>query len=138
MAEAENLPVAGICRGLQLLNVHGGGTLHQDVPHHSHFDKTPNSRVHHVEFERDSACARLYGRPIEVNSLHHQTIDRVAASFRVTGTSEDGTVEAIEAIDRPWIAVQWHPEMMDDGHGDPLFRWLVEQAAARRRQRVRI
>ena len=135
LADVEGLPVAGICRGLQLLNVHGGGTLHQDVPEHSHFDKSPNSPIHHVEFAADSACARLYGRPIEVNSLHHQTIDRVADGFRVTGTSEDGTIEAIEALDRPWIAVQWHPEMMDDGHDDPLFRWLVDQAIERRRRR---
>ena len=135
LADADDLPVAGICRGLQLLNVHGGGTLHQDVPEHAHFDKAPNTSIHHVEFTEGSVCARLYGRPIEVNSLHHQTIDRVAPRFTVTARSEDGTVEAIEATDRPWIAVQWHPEMMDDGHDDPLFAWLVAAAAERRRRR---
>jgi len=136
LAEVEQLPVAGICRGLQLLNVHGGGTLHQDVPEHAHFDKAPSSPIHHVEFAVGSTCARLYGRPIEVNSLHHQTIDRVADGFRVTATSEDGTIEAIESLDRPWIAVQWHPEMMHDGHDDPLFAWLVAEATARRNTRA--
>ncbi|MFN8021728.1 MAG: gamma-glutamyl-gamma-aminobutyrate hydrolase family protein [Acidimicrobiales bacterium] len=136
LAEADDLPVAGICRGLQLLNVRGGGTLHQDVPEHSHFDKAPNTIVHRVDFAEGSACARLYGgRPKEVNSLHHQTIDRVADGFVVTGRSEDGTIEAIESTTRPWVAVQWHPEMMDDGHDDPIFAWLVEQAAARRAAR---
>lgn len=135
LAEADDLPVAGICRGLQLLNVHGGGTLHQDVPEHSHFDKAPDTVIHQVEFATGSTCARIYGRPMEVNSLHHQTIDRVAPGYSVTGTAEDGTVEAIEAVDRPWIAVQWHPEMMREGHDDPLFAWLVEQATERRRRR---
>ncbi len=129
LAEAEGLPVVGICRGLQLLNVRAGGTLHQDVPEHAHFDKAPNTLTHHVEFVPGSSCARLYGRPIEVNSLHHQTVDRVAPGFAVAATSEDGTIEAIEAVDRPWLAVQWHPEMLDDGHEDPVFAWLVDQAA---------
>lgn len=135
LAEADDLPVAGICRGLQLLNVHGGGSLHQDVPAHSHFDKAPDTVIHEVAFAAGSTCSRLYGRPLEVNSLHHQTIDRVAPGFVVTGTAEDGTIEAIEAVDRPWVAVQWHPEMMRDGRDDPLFAWLVEQASARRRRR---
>ena len=136
LAEADDLPVAGICRGLQLLNVRGGGTLHQDVPEHSHFDKAPNTIVHQVDFAEGSACARLYGgRPMQVNSLHHQTIDRVADGFVATGRSEDGTIEAIESLTRPWVAVQWHPEMMDDGHDDPIFGWLVEQAVERRQRR---
>lgn len=136
LAELDDLPVAGICRGLQLLNVHGGGTLHQDVPTHAHFDKVPNTVVHRVEFVADSACARLYGRPVDVNSLHHQTVDQVAPGFVVAGRSEDGTIEAIESRTRPWIAVQWHPEMMDDGHDDPLFSWLVARAAERRTRRI--
>lgn len=139
LADAEELPVAGICRGLQLLNVHGGGTLHQDVPEHSHFDKAPDTEVHEVRFTEGSTCARLYrsdgDRPMVVNSLHHQTIDRLAPGYVVTGVAEDGTVEAIEAADRPWVAVQWHPEMMRNGHDDPLFAWLVQEAAERRRRR---
>jgi len=54
----------------------------------------------------------------------------------VTATSEDGTMEAIESLDRPWIAVQWPPEMMHDGHDDPLFAWLVAEATARRNTRA--
>jgi len=127
-AEAD-LPVLGICRGLQLLNVHAGGSLHQDVPAHSRFDVVPETLTHSVALEADSEIGQLYDKPtIEVNSLHHQTVDRLGDGFRVTAMSPDGTVEAIESLSRPWIAVQWHPEMMTSRPTDPLFSWLVERA----------
>jgi putative glutamine amidotransferase len=133
LADVEDLPVAGICRGMQLMNVYAGGSLHQDVPVHAHVDKPPNHAIHDVSFTPDSICGSLYGTNRPVNSLHHQTVDRVAAGFRVTATDPEGTVEAIEAADKPWLAVQWHPEMMDDGAFDPIFEWLVRQAGRRRR-----
>lgn len=130
LAVAESLPVVGICRGMQLINVHGGGTLHQDVPPHSHFDKPPNAEIHDVAFAPDSRLAGIYGSRRAVNSLHHQTIDRLAPGLRAVGHADDGTIEAIEAEDRPWLAVQWHPEMMDSRDIDPIFDWLVRHAAS--------
>ena len=71
------------------------------------------------------------GRELAVNSLHHQTIDRVAPDWLVCGRAGDGTVEAIEWPGHDVVAVQWHPEMLPGADGDPLFAWLVERARAR-------
>lgn len=127
-AAASGIPVAGICRGVQVLNVHGGGTLHQHVGAHACFDHPPDDPVHEVVFAEGSKLAGLYGPTRRVNSLHHQTIDAVGEGFLATGRSEDGAVEAIEAVDRPWLGVQWHPEMMEGRDEDPLFAWLVAAA----------
>lgn len=128
LAAAEDLPVLGICRGHQLLNVHAGGSLHQDVPPHGRFDIAPNTTVHEVRFVDDSRLGHLYGPAMQVNSLHHQAIDHLGSGFVVTGHSDDGTIEAIESVDGRCVGVQWHPEMMDGRSTDPIFTWLVETA----------
>ncbi len=128
-AAQTGMPVLGICRGIQTLNVHGGGTLHQHVAPHARFDRLPNYIAHRVGFTEGSLLASLYGPSIEVNSLHHQTVDRVADGFVVTGRSDDGAVEGIESTGRPWLGVQWHPEMMDSRDRDPVFDWLVKAAS---------
>ncbi len=123
-------PVLGICRGLQVLNVHGGGTLHQHIPPHARHDLPPDSIVHRVDLTEGSLAASLYGPSIEVNSLHHQIIDELADDYEVTGVSDDGAIEVIESRRLPWIGVQWHPEMMDSRDRDPVFDWLVKAASA--------
>ena len=128
-AEAAGVPVLGICRGIQVLNVHGGGTLHQHVAPHSGDHRAPNSIAHRVDLAEGSLAASLYGPRIEVNSLHHQTIDRLADGYDATGCSEDGVIEVIESRRRPWLGVQWHPEMMDSRDRDPVFDWLVKAAS---------
>ena len=70
----------------------------------------------------------LYGPTRDVNSLHHQTVDQVAAGYRVTARGADGGVEGLEHAELPIIAVQWHPEMMAGRDNDPVFGWLVEAA----------
>jgi putative glutamine amidotransferase len=125
---AANLPVLGICRGLQLMNVQSGGSLHQHVPVHARFDADPATLSHTVALDPDSQVGRLYGPSIEVNSLHHQTVDRLGDRCVATGISDDGTVEAIEYRARNWIAVQWHPEMMTGRALDPIFTWLVAKS----------
>ena len=122
------LPVLGICRGLQLANVHGGGSLHQHVPEQARYDVPPMTTVDAVDFEADSVLGGLYGPTRDVNSLHHQTVDQVAAGYRVTARGADGGVEGLEHAELPIIAVQWHPEMMAGRDNDPVFGWLVEAA----------
>ena len=121
-----SLPVLGICRGLQVLNVHQGGTLHQDVPSHARYDVDPGDRTHTVTFEAESRFGLMYGHRAEVNSLHHQTIDVIGDGLVVSGQAEDGTVEAIEMRGHDVLAVQWHPEMLDAP--EPVFRWLVDRS----------
>ena len=122
-------PVLGICRGIQVLNVHGGGTLHQHVAPHACHDRPTNSVAHRVDLAEGSLAASLYGPSVLVNSLHHQTLDEIADGYNATGHSDDGAIEVIESRHRPWMGVQWHPEMMDSRDQDPIFDWLVKAAS---------
>ncbi len=125
------IPVLGICRGNQVINVHRSGTLVAHLPAdsgeaHSFLGYPRNHRSHLVEFVDGSVPHRLYGRQLRVNSLHHQAVDEVGTGLAVTGRAPDGVVESIEAVDAPVVGVQWHPEMLDAT--DPLFDWLVDSA----------
>lgn len=128
-AYAEGLPVLGICRGLQLVNVHAGGNLHQDVPSHAGFDHPTTTEWHEVSFEPGSVLAGIYPDSRRVNSLHHQTVDRVGTDLRATAFADDASIEGIEHASLPVVAVQWHPEMLPSRPVDPLFAWLVSRAA---------
>lgn len=129
-AAARSMPTLGICRGLQLINVHAGGTLHQDVPVHAAFDHSPDTHSHSVTLTEGSSLAGLYGSTRSVNSLHHQTVDELGQDLVATAMAEDGTVEGIEHRSLPIVAVQWHPEMMATRSSDPVFGWLVDAATA--------
>ena len=119
----------GICRGLQLINVHQGGTLQQHVPEHSRYDVAPHEEVHTLTITPGTTLHALYGDTKQVNSLHHQTVGELGNGLTVTALAEDGVVEGVEMDGMPVIAVQWHPEMMD--HQDPSFTWLVQHARSR-------
>lgn len=125
-----SVPTLGVCRGLQLFNVAAGGTLHQHVPSHAFVDEPGHVDQHVVSIEPGSHLAALYGSERAVNSLHHQAADQIGTDLRVTATSADGGIEAIEHVDQPLIAVQWHPEMQTTSASDPIFTWLVEQASS--------
>ncbi len=139
-ARERGLPVLGICRGLQLINVALGGTLYQDLPSErpSDVDHNPDSsrhaRAHHVRLAPGSRAARVLGVDRLVpNSFHHQAVKQLGAGLVASGWSDDGLVEAIETSEGPWLlAVQWHPEEMHEDVTAPelkLFRALVEEAA---------
>ena len=125
-------PVLGICRGLQLINVAAGGTLHQHVEAHAGFELAPSTELHDVEMRAGSRLEALYGTRRSVNSLHHQTVDEVGRDLVVSATSPDGTVEGLEHESLPVLAVQWHPEMMTSAADDPIFGWIVECARSTR------
>jgi len=126
---ARALPTLGICRGLQMVNVHAGGTLHTHVPEHAFIDGDPAELVHEVRCAEGSVLERCYGATHSVNSLHHQSVATVGGDLRVTGAAPDGGVEALEHNELPIVAVQWHPEMLPTRANDPLFRWLVDAAS---------
>jgi putative glutamine amidotransferase len=112
-------PILAICRGHQVLNIFFGGTLIQDIPsklgpvHHMQ-EVGSQSIAHSVTIEPESILKRLAGgATMGVNSFHHQCVDRLADSLRVTARSEEGIVEAFEHQSHPYLhSVQWHPERM--------------------------
>lgn len=109
---ARGKPILGICRGLQLLNVYFGGTLVQDLSAQRGISH-PNHSVHWVEAAEGSWLEAAFGRSFEVNSYHHQAVDRPADGLRVTAAACGGqVVEAVEHKTLPVSAVQWHPERM--------------------------
>jgi putative glutamine amidotransferase len=124
---ADGMPVLGICRAIQILNVALGGTLHQHVPDHRLGDG-----FHLVEV--GSRLAEVIGAPTtDVNSLHHQSIDRLADGLTVTARAADGGVEAVEVDGHPQVlAVQWHPELLRHRPDQlALFEDLVSRASSR-------
>jgi putative glutamine amidotransferase len=143
-ARQRELPILGICRGIQLINVALGGNLYQDIPSErpgavEHRPEGPrDARTHRIRLEPDSRAARaLGGTGFTVNSSHHQAIRELAPGLRATGWTEDGLVEAAETPDgTPWLlAVQWHPEEMHADARAPergLFAALVREAGSSR------
>ncbi|ADG70829.1 gamma-glutamyl-gamma-aminobutyrate hydrolase family protein [Brachyspira murdochii] len=115
-----NKPILGICRGIQVINVYFGGTLIQDIPAQRNTNilhsQTAEYHVatHKIQIVKDSIIYDMLGESSEVNSFHHQAIDKLAKDFKVTAASKDGIVEAIEykKKDSFILGVQWHPELM--------------------------
>ena len=102
-------PVFGVCRGLQLINVAFGGTLHQHIEGHNRIDG--QDRLHESR-TNDPLLRALYGERFLVNSAHHQSIDALAEGFDAVQWAEDGTIEAIRHRTLPVFATQWHPERL--------------------------
>lgn len=125
-AAARRMPVLGVCRGEQIMNVCFGGSLHQHVPdvfggkngkpavkhgRYSYFGAATNPPTHTVSIVPGTRLARLIGTNVlAVASHHHQAVNRLAPGFRVSAYSPDGAVEAIESETLPMIGVQFHPE----------------------------
>jgi len=141
-AFADDLPTLGICRGQQVLNVALGGSLWQDlrdqgvtdVEHSDADGRARSALTHRVRLDPDSRLAQLIDETdIEVNSLHHQAIKTIAPELRVTGKSDDGVIEAVESSERRFlIAVQWHPEEIDElGWVRRLFQGFAKAASTR-------
>lgn len=142
-ARERGVPTLAICRGMQIVNVAFGGSLHQDIAgtgrRHGPISNDPDVVLadrHPVEVVAGSRLAAVLGAGERtVNNIHHQAIDRLADGFTPTAHAPDGVIEAIEPIGPagdgwPLLAVQWHPEKLA-GDDAPLFAWLAHEAAVR-------
>lgn len=129
LAAEAGRPTLGICRGMQLINVASGGTLHQHVPEHAFVEEPGSVEQHDVAIAAESRLANVYGTKHAVNSLHHQSVAEIGSGLVVTATSPDGGAEGLEHTALPIVAVQWHPEMLPTAATDPIFRWLVDAAS---------
>ena len=129
------VPLVGICRGMQLVNVALGGDLVQhlhDGGHSNAADPADSMIDHRVELDADSGLARLLGATeLEVRSSHHQSVNRPGEGLRVVAHANDGTIEAIEHEDAPLWCVQWHPE--EAGSRGTVLSDLLGAAMAARR-----
>ena len=125
-AVKRRLPVVGICRGCQLINVYFGGTLWQDLPSERPSEIAHRCEDHHpVKIVPGSRLARCLGtESIDVNTSHHQAVKELAPGFRATAFAPDGVVEAIESETLPVAAVQFHPEKLLVNKGRSEFRKL--------------
>lgn len=145
MALDRQIPILGICRGIQLLGYVTGGSIVQDlqsdgrfgnklIKHSQDLDRSCSS--HTVALDESSLLRKIFGgkSTLPVNSFHHQAVGSVGESMRICARSSDGVIEAIESTEyKSIIGVQWHPEtyiLRGDESMLPLFRWLKDQAAA--------
>jgi putative glutamine amidotransferase len=138
MAAEEGLPILGICRGAQVLNVAFGGTLYQDIPSQlpdtfiNHRVGARNEVMHSVRITEGTILHSILGETAGVNTSHHQAVKDVAPGFVISAVSEDGVVEAIEKSDAECIiGVQFHPEaFVAEGNDSllPIFNYFIKAA----------
>lgn len=135
----EELPVLGICYGCQFLNVVRGGDLIQHVPDVVGNEGHSGGSLQEYAIDQESHLADIVGtNHMTGKSYHHQSVNVHGENLRVVSKHIDGTVEAVEATDRPWmIGVQWHPERSpDDTANQLLFKRLIEAAAAYKQKKA--
>lgn len=144
-AKQKGIPVLGICRGIQALNIFEGGSLHQHVPAVSgsmqHNQKNlDGSLFHEVRLEPSSMLAKAYGKTtIRTDSYHHQAINRVGNTLKAVGWTHDGIIEAVEGTSNSFVlGVQWHPEMSFMRYPEQIAPFEVFMEAVKKtRTRVR-
>ena len=144
LLEEGEMPLLCICRGLQVLNVAAGGTLHEHIPDIRDEDIHRNEAglwaMQEVQVVAGSLLAEVMGLTrLHTSSGHHQAVKNIASGLTVTATATDGIIEALELPGHPWlIAVQWHPEVTasQDPSQQALFDSLAAKARERKRNRV--
>lgn len=137
LAYNRQIPMLGICRGIQTLAMALDGKVKQDITdiatiNHSQTEER-SVATHSVFLENDSILSQLYPEvtdhsPLHVNSFHHQAVCDCGKRFRVTAKSEDGIIGAMESTEfKAIMGVQWHPECLADGL--PVFEWLIREGS---------
>src|ERR1700676_1269520 len=129
---AAGVPVFGICRGQQVINVALGGSLMQHIDGHDMHGQPRNLLAHRIDIDPDSELAQVTsGETLMVNSLHHQSVKDIAPGLHITAQSPDGIVEGLESGDGMIVAVQCHPEELvgQQGWAISLFRRFVDRVA---------
>lgn len=126
----KKIPLLGICRGCQVINVACGGSLIQDLSGDmSHQQNAPrNYPIHSISIKNNTLLSSITGNSrIRVNSFHHQAVKRPGHGLRICAYAPDGIIEAVERIDLPFcLGVQWHPESLNDYYSDNLFGAFVK------------
>lgn len=134
----KGIPLLGICRGHQAINIALGGTVYQDLgddfgkPVLQHSQKTAgNLPIHNVSIDKDSALGHTLGNRAFVNSRHHQAVNQVADQLHVVARAADGVIEALENDDASIQTVQWHPENLwpDDPGQEQIFKDFLKRVA---------
>ena len=142
LAADRQIPILGICRGIQTMNAAFGGPLYQDIhsqmegtriKHSQELDRSYAS--HTVTIEKDTLLHNLFkADTIAVNSFHHQAVKEAAPGFRICARAADGVIEAMESTEyKSMLGVQWHPEcfiLKGDECMMPIFHWLIQEAAS--------
>ena len=139
LASNRQMPMLGICRGMQTMAVALGGHVAQDISYvkerrtenavrHSQ-EEARDQRTHAVTFDENSVLSDLYHTThLQVNSFHHQAVDCPGSLFRAVAWADDGVIEAMQSVEhKPMLGVQWHPEWLGD-EGRVVFDWLVAEA----------
>lgn len=135
----KQIPILGICRGLQIINIALGGSLYQDIytqiPDclgHSPKHTLRSNLYHSVKIEKDSKLFDIFKtQDLKVNSFHHQSVKKLGKDLRISAISSDGIVEGIESTNEQFlVAVQWHPENLTERHKEFLkfFEELIQTA----------
>lgn len=147
MAMERQMPVLGICRGVQVMNVALGGNLYQDLPAQYQHETMPllphrqteayEKPTHTVMINPSSLLHQLVGETeIAVNSMHHQAVKRIAPLLQPVATAPDGVIEALEHPALPFfLGVQWHPERLEDAASRQLFAGFINAAETYRRHK---
>jgi gamma-glutamyl-gamma-aminobutyrate hydrolase PuuD len=143
-ARVARMPILGICRGAQLLNVASGGTLVQHLPTITEISHRELERdlelIHEIRVDPASMLSTITGQEaFRVNSLHHQAVAQPGSGLRPVAWAPDGVIEAVESSEgRAELGVQWHPELLtDEPVHHAIFSWLVQAALQRRDRAVR-
>lgn len=136
----KNIPILGVCRGMQLLNIYFGGSLYQDLKYndsvylkHLQGMNSPHIPVHKIVPVKGLFLDKLFNDDLWANSFHHQSIKKVGRNLQISANSSDNVIEAIEYIDDNHfiLGVQWHPEMMyskgNNKQMEKLFQYFMDQ-----------
>lgn len=148
LAANRQIPILGICRGIQVMNAAMGGTLYQDIDTQQEGRRIKHSQdmdrafaSHTIQITPDSLLARIMRtEKLPVNSFHHQAVKEAAPGFQVSALAPDGVIEAIESTEyKSMLGVQWHPEcfiLNQDKCMMPLFGWLIKEARSFRQAKT--